>query len=159
MPSNTALSIHPSAKNKTAAAWLAFIFGQLGLHRFYLFGARDLWAWLHPLIAAIGWWGVYRVQLYGQDDQVAWLLIPLLGFTLAGTSITAIYYGLMPTEKWNAIYNPGLPETASGNTNWLTIGAVVFALLFGAITLMSSIAFSFQRYFEYQVEEARKISQ
>ncbi|MES2364124.1 MAG: hypothetical protein V4646_20315 [Pseudomonadota bacterium] len=149
----------PTPKNKTAAAWLALIFGQLGLHRLYLFGLKDLWAWAHPLIAAIGWWGVHRVQLYGQDDQLAWLLIPLLGFTLAATSITAIYYGLMPTEKWNASYNAAVPGTASGNTNWLTIGAVVFALLFGAITLMSSIAFSFQRYFEYQVEEARKISQ
>lgn len=158
MSSNTASS-QPTAKNKTAAAWLAFILGQFGLHRFYLFGVKDLGAWLHPLIAAVGWWGVYRVHLYGQDDQVAWLLIPLLGFSLAGTSLTAIYYGLMPTEKWNAAYNPRLPDTASGNTSWLTIGAVVFALLFGAITLMSSIAFSFQRYFEYQVEESRKISQ
>lgn len=149
----------PSPKNKTAAAWLAFAVGQLGLHRFYLFGPKDVWAWLHPLPAAIGWYGVYRVWLFGQDDQTAWLLIPLLGFTLAGTAITAIYYGLMPTEKWNAQYNASSPETNAGDTHWLTIGAVVFALLFGAIALMSSIAFSFQRYFEYQVEEARKISQ
>ena len=146
-------------KNKTLAAYLAFIFGQLGLHRMYLFGVKDKWAWLHPAIAAVGWYGVYRVRLYGQDDQLAWLLIPLLGFTLAATAITAIYYGLMPTEKWNAQYNAASPGTLAGDTNWLTIGAVVFALLFGAITLMSSIAFSFQRYFEYQVEEARKISQ
>ena len=146
-------------KNKTAAAWLAFIFGQLGLHRLYLFGMKDLWAWLHPLVAAVGWWGVYRVQRYGQDDQLAWVLIPVLGFMLAGTALTAIYYGLMPTEKWNAQHNPDMPDTTAGNTSWLTIGAVVFALLFGTIALMSSIAFSFQRYFEYQVEEARKISQ
>jgi hypothetical protein len=148
-----------TTKNKTTAAWLAFIFGQLGLHRLYLFGFRDLWAWLHPLVAALGWWGVERVRLYGQDDQLAWLLIPLLGFTLAGTALTAIYYGLMPPEKWNARHNPGRPEAIGGNTSWLTIGAVVFALLFGTISLMSSIVFSFQRYFEYQVEEARKISQ
>lgn len=146
-------------KNKTAAAWLALIFGQLGLHRVYLFGVKDLWAWLHPLAAAVGWWGVYRVKLYGQDDQLAWVLIPLLGFMLAGTAITAIYYGLMPTEKWNAQHNPDMLDTTAGNTNWLTVGAVVFALLFGTIALMSSIAFSFQRYFEYQVQEARKISQ
>ena len=57
------------------------------------------------------------------------------------------------------LHNAGTPGTQSGNTNWLTIGAVVFALLFGTISLMSSIVFSFQRYFEYQVEEARKISQ
>jgi len=146
-------------KNKTAAAWLALITGQLGLHRLYLFGLGDLWAWAHPITAALGWWGVERVRLYGQDDQLAWLLIPLLGFTLAGTALTAIYYGLMSAEKWNARHNPGTPEASAGHTNWLTIGAVVFALLFGTIALMSSIVFSFQRYFEYQVEEARKISQ
>ena len=149
----------PSLKNKTLAAWLAFIGGQFGLHRLYLFGAGDPWAWLHPVVAALGWWGVQRVRLYGQDDQLAWVLIPLLGFTLAGTALTAIYYGLMSTEKWNGQHNPGVPDAVAGNTNWLTIGAVVFALLFGSIALMSSIVFSFQRYFEYQVEEARKISQ
>ena len=148
-----------SPKNKTAATYLAFLFGQLGLHRIYLFGIKDLWAWVHPIMAALGWWGVYRVQHYGQDDQLAWILIPFLGFMLAGTALTALYYGLMSAEKWNALHNSGFPDSDAGNTNWLTIGAVVFALLFGAITLMSSIAFSFQRYFEYQVEEARKISQ
>ena len=147
-----------SEKNKTAAAWLAFIFGQLGLHRFYLFGMNDIWAWLHCAVAALGWWGVSRVFRYGQDDQVAWVLIPLLGFTLAGTCVTAIYYGLMTPEKWNALHNKAKPSSVAGNTNWLTIGAVVFALLFGAVTLMSSIAFSFQRYFEYQAEDAKKTS-
>ncbi len=149
----------PSTKNKTAAAWLAFIGGQLGLHRFYLFGLRDAWAWLHPVAATLGWWGVARVRVYGQDDQLAWLLIPLLGFTIAATALTAIVYGLMSFEKWNARHNPADLSSSAGHTNWLTIGAVVFALLFGTISLMSSIVFSFQRYFEYQVEEARKISQ
>jgi hypothetical protein len=36
---------------------------------------------------------------------------------------------------------------------------VVLSLLIGTTVLMSSIVFSFQRYFEYQVEEGRKISQ
>ncbi|GBU15567.1 membrane protein [Polaromonas sp.] len=151
-----------TTKNKTFATWLALLFGQLGLHRFYLFGWTDLWAWAHPLIAAIGWYGVVRVQQYGQDDQIAWLLIPWLGFTLAAAALTAIYYGLMAPEKWTAQHNPNAPDgpdAPSGRTNWLTMGAIVLALLFGTITLMSSLAFSFQRYFEYQVEEARKISQ
>ena len=148
----------PALKNKTLAAWLAFIGGQLGLHRLYLYGWSDLWAWAHPVVAALGWYGVERVRVHGQDDQLAWLLVPLLGFTLAATALTAIYYGLMSPEKWNALHNPSTPDAAAGNTNWLTIGAVVFALLFGTIALMSSIVFSFQRYFEYQVEEARKIS-
>ena len=147
-------------KNKTLAAWLAFVGGQLGIHRLYLHGLTDMVAWLHPMAAALGWWGIGRVRLYGQDDQLAWALVPLLGFTIAGTALTAIYYGLMTPEKWNAKHNPAAaPEALAGRTNWLTMAAVVFALLVGTIALMSSIVFSFQRYFEYQVEEARKISQ
>jgi hypothetical protein len=138
-------------KNKTLAAWLAFITGQLGLHRFYLFGASDPWAWLHPVVAAVGWLGVRRVQVYGLDDQLSWLLIPLLGFTIAATALTAIYYGLMSAEKWNGRFNPGTPDAAAGQTYWLTIGAVVFSLLFGAMAFVSSIVFSFQRYFEFQM--------
>ena len=148
------------SKNKTLAAWLALVGGQLGIHRLYLYGVTDMFAWLHPIAAALGWWGIERVRLYGQDDQLAWVLIPLLGFTLAGTALTAIYYGLMAPEKWNVRHSPAASaETPSSKTNWLTMGAVVLALLFGTIALMSSIVFSFQRYFEYQVEEARKISQ
>ncbi|MDD5326159.1 MAG: hypothetical protein PHR71_12795 [Polaromonas sp.] len=149
----------PSPKNKTIAAWLALVGGQLGLHRLYLFGMGDLWAWMHPIAAMVGWWGVERLRLYGQDDQLSWVLIPLLGFILAGTALTAIYYGLMPPEKWNAQHNHGAPDAPAGHTNWLTISAVVLALLFGSISLMSTIAFSFQHYFEYQIEEARKLSQ
>ena len=149
----------PTPKNKTIATWLAFIGGQLGLHRLYLYGWRDALAWAHPVVAALGWWGVQRVQMYGQDDHLAWVLIPLLGFTLAGTALTGIYYGLTSPEKWNVMHNPAAPDTTAGKTNLLTIGAIVFALLFGTIALMSSIVFSFQRYVVDQVEEARKISQ
>jgi len=91
--------------------------------------------------------------------QLAWLLVPVLGFLLAATAITAIYYGLSSLEKWNTTHNPQQLDAPAGQTNWLVIGAVVFSVLMGTTALMSSIAFSFQRYFEYQIEEARKISQ
>lgn len=147
-------------KNKTIAAWLAFIGGPLGLHRFYLRGLGDLPGWLLPLPTALGLYGIERVQQNGVDDLWSWLLIPLLGFTIAGCALTAIVYGLTTPEQWNARYNPSAaPEAAPGRTNWFTIGAMVLALLLGTTVLLSSIAFSFQRYFEYQVEEARKISQ
>ncbi|MGH6626853.1 MAG: hypothetical protein ACRECD_09975 [Burkholderiaceae bacterium] len=147
-------------KNKTWAAWLAFLGGPLGLHRFYLHGLRDLWGWLLPLPTALGLYGIARVQRFGLDDQWSWVLIPLLGFTFAGCALTAIFYGLMTPEKWNAKFNPGAAADAPpGTTNWFTIGAVVLSLLVGTAVLMASIVFSFQRYFEYQIEEARKISQ
>lgn len=147
-------------KNKTVAAWLAFVGGPLGLHRFYLHGLGDLWGWALPIPTALGLYGIQRVQQLGLDDQASWVLIPFLGFTVAGCALTAIIYGLMTPEKWNARFNPrAAPDALPGRTNWLTIGAVVLSLLFGTTVLMASIVFSFQRYFEYQVEEGRKISQ
>ncbi|CAN7196531.1 TM2 domain-containing protein [Acidovorax sp. LjRoot118] len=147
-------------KNKTLAAWLAFLGGPLGLHRFYLHGMGDMLGWLLPIPTALGIYGIQRVQQLGQDDHYSWILIPLLGFTIAGCALRAILYGLMTPERWNARYNPSAPvEAPAGQTQWITIGAIVLALLMGTTVLMASLAFSFQRYFEYQIEEARKISQ
>lgn len=147
-------------KNKTVAAWLAFLGGPLGLHRFYLHGLADLPGWLLPIPTALGIYGIQRVQQFGQDDHYSWMLIPLLGFVVAGCALLAILYGLMTPEKWNARFNPQCePDAAPGRTSWLTIFAVAASLMIGTAVLMASIAFSFQRYFEYQIEEARKISQ
>lgn len=147
-------------KNKTLAAWLAFLGGPLGLHRFYLRGLGDVIGWALPIPTALGLYGLQRVQLYGLDDHWSWVLLPMLGFTAAGCALNAIVYGLMAPEKWNAKFNPAAaPDARAGATSWLTVGAVALALLVGTTVLMSSIVFSFQRYFEYQIEEGRKISQ
>ncbi|MEO8155522.1 MAG: hypothetical protein ABI605_20835 [Rhizobacter sp.] len=143
-------------KSKTWAAWIALLGGGLGLHRFYLYGPRDAWGWLWPLPTLVGAYGVHRVLKLGQDDQLAWLLVPLLGLALASAMLAAIVYGLMPDEKWNARFNPQGKLHLSG---WPVVFAVVLSLLIGATVLMSTIAFSGQRYFEYQIEEGRKISQ
>lgn len=147
-------------KNKTLATWLTFFGGPLGLHRFYLKGFSDGVGWMLPIPTALGLYGIERVLAYGLDDQLSWVLIPLLGFTIAACALNAIVYGLMPRERWNRLYNPDSAADASaGQTSWFTIGGVAIALLVGTAILMSSIAFSFQRYFELQIEEARKISQ
>ncbi|CAB5696227.1 Uncharacterised protein [Delftia tsuruhatensis] len=161
MPLNdTAPAPVPRHKNKTLAAWLAFIGGPLGLHRFYLHGLGDWLGWLLPIPTALGVYGIERVQQLGQDDQLSWLLIPLLGFTIAGCALRAILYGLTDTEAWNRRHNPGADlQAPAGRTGWPTIFAIALSLMLGAAVLMASIAYSFQHYFEYQVEEARKISQ
>lgn len=147
-------------KNKTLAAWLAFIGGPIGLHRFYLHGLRDLLGWLLPIPTVLGLYGVWRARTFGLDDGLSWALIPLVGFTIAACALMAIIYGLMTPEKWNARFNPKAPaEAPAGRTDWLTIGAIVVSLLIGSTVLMASIAFSFQRYFENQIEEGRKMSQ
>ena len=147
-------------KNKTAAAWLAFVGGPLGLHRFYLHGMGDWLGWLLPLPTLAGIYGIERIRQFGVDDTMSWWLIPLLGFTIAATSLMAIVYGLTSREKWNARFNADAGDDApAGATNWFTISAIVLALMIGTGCLMATLAYSFQHYFEWQIEEGRKISQ
>lgn len=146
-------------RNKTVAVWLALLGGSLGLHRFYLRGLGDWVGWLHPLPTALGWYGIERVLAYGQDDKLSWVLIPMLGLSVAAACLTGIVYALADPAKWNRWFNPaGAAQTTSG-TNWLTVIALVLSLLVGTVAFMGSLTFGIQRYFEYQIEEARKISQ
>jgi hypothetical protein len=47
----------------------------------------------------------------------------------------------------------------AGGSNWLTIIGVIGSLMVGATSLMGALAYGFQRYFEWQIELARQISQ
>ncbi|HEY0957157.1 MAG TPA: NINE protein [Roseateles sp.] len=136
-------------KHKAAAVWLALLVGVFGMHRFYLHGLKDRWGWLFPLPTLLGLAGVQRMSQLGQDDRLAWLLIPLLGLSLVAALLGGIVYGLTSDERWNARFNAGQPTPTSG---WAAIIGVVFCLLIGGTTLMATIAFSAQRYFESQVE-------
>lgn len=147
-------------KNKTLAVWLTLLLGPLGIHRIYLKGRFDSVAWLLLLPTLLGLYGVQRARSISLDDELSWLLIPLIGFTMAGCALTAIVYGLMDVEKWNQKFNSEFPiDTKAGQTNWVTIGGLATALLLGTTVLMASLAFSFQRYFEYQLEEAQSLAQ
>ncbi len=147
-------------KSKTLATWLAFVGGPLGLHRFYLHGlarlaglaaARCRRSRAPTACCACG--------RSARTTRLSWVLIPLRGVTFAACCLTAIVYGLMTPDRWNARFNPQAdPEAPAGQTSWATIWAIVASLMIGTGVLMASIAFSFQRYFEYQVEEGRKIS-
>ena len=150
-------------KNKTLSAWLTLLGGPLGLHRFYLFGKADALGWLLPIPTALGLYGVMRARTLGLDDHWSWVLIPLVGFTIAACALNAIVYGLATCENWNVRFNATpvdeQDQPAAGQTGWLTVLALVVGLLMGTTALIGSLAFSFQRYFEWQVELARQISQ
>lgn len=135
-------------RSKTLATWIAVLGGALGLHRFYLYGVRDLIGWLHPLPTLVGLVGVIRMRELGQDDRLAWLLLPVLGLLLSAVMLTAIVYGLTPDDKWDARHNAGQPGASTG---WGPVLGVILALLVGGIVLMGTIAFSGQKFFEWQL--------
>lgn len=138
-------------KSKTAATWLAACGGSFGLHRLYLHGVSDLWAWLHPWPTLLGLVGVLRLRAIGLDDHPAWLLIPLLGLMISQAMLAAIVIGLTPDRKWDARFNPGQPSRATG---WGAVLGVIAALLVGGGVLMGTLAFGGQMYFEYQAERS-----
>ena len=137
-------------RSKTLATWIAVIGGPLGAHRFYLRGWRDPLAWLHWPPTLLGLAGVLRMRNIGLDDAAGSMLAPLLGLMIAMAMLCAIVYGLTPDEKWQARWNAGQLPRASG---WTAVIGVIVALLIGAGALMSTIAFSVQRYFESQVDQ------
>jgi hypothetical protein len=147
-------------KNKTIAVWLTLVLGSLGLHRRYLLGRFDTLSLLLPIPTLLGCYGILRASNFGVDDQLSWVLMPMLGFTLAGCALNAIVYGLMSAEHWNRKFNATSPEDApQGTSNWITIIGLGLALMLGTTVLMASMAFSIQRYFEYQMEQSNSLSQ
>jgi hypothetical protein len=104
---------------------------------------------VHAPVTLIGVFGVERMSWFGQDDRLAWLLIPLLGLMLSQAMLCAIVYALMPDERWDARHNPGQPVRA---TRWGAVLAAVAALAIGGVILIGTIAFSVQKFFEWQLE-------
>lgn len=137
-----------SPKSKTLATWIALLGGGLGLHRIYLHGAKDPWAWLFwpPTIAGLA--GVMRMRNLGQDDMASWALIPLLGLSLSIAMLSAIVIGLTPDERWGARFGrDGQVQNASG---WGAVLGVIAALMIGGAVLMGTVAFGGQKFFEWQ---------
>lgn len=141
-------------RSKALAAWMALMVGTLGLHRLYLFGRKDLWAWLHPLPSMLGLLGVLRLRNLGQDDHLAWALIPLLGLMISVSALTAVIFALTPDERWDARHNPGLPGRTTG---WLPVLAAIAALLLGGMAFMGTVAFGSQKFFEWQLEGSQAV--
>ncbi|MFM1980102.1 MAG: hypothetical protein RLZ68_1367 [Pseudomonadota bacterium] len=141
-------------KNKTTAVWITLLTGPLGLSRMYVKGKIDVIGWALIVPTLLGLYGVLRARSIGLDDPISWILIPLLGLSIAACALTAIVYGLMDTSKWNSLYNPSeASESPLGRTGWLTIFGVALSLFAGAIILLSTIAFGFERYFEFQADQ------
>jgi TM2 domain-containing membrane protein YozV len=144
-------------RSKTITAALAFFFGSLGAHRFYLRGFRDVFGWAHLLGTAIGIPGFLLLAATERASTLGWVLVVPGAVSLLAAFLAAIVYGLRPDEKWDAQFNAhGGKRSRSG---WAAIFVVIFSLLIGAFLLMTGLALSFQTYFESQVEAAKSLSQ
>lgn len=104
-------------KNKTLATLLAALLGGFGAHRFYLYGKKDFWAWVH-----------------------------VLGFPLSifAGFIGALVLGLTPDEKWDAKYNT--KSSHSSSSGWGVIIIVILTFALGSTAMIATIARAFDLY-------------
>ncbi len=128
----------PAHKHRFVAAVLAFFFGGLGLHRWYV-GSRHWWcyaAWLiigMILFAAVGTKGTTWILVFA--------LLPVwLGF------VEAMAFGVMPDEKWDARYNPQSGQRS--DNGWNCVFIAIFGLLVGTTIFMTVVILSAQYYYE-----------
>jgi hypothetical protein len=127
-------------KNKTLATLLALVFGAIGLHRFYLFGKRDAWGWLH--FATLPLSGL--LMLGRPDAQPFFTAAPLVISALAGC-LEALIIGLASDDKWDARHNPQSPRQS--RSGWPLVFLLVLSLAVGAVGLIAAIARTFDLLF------------
>lgn len=123
-------------KNKTLATFLALLSGGAGLHRFYLRGMRDSWGWLHAasLLLSLLLWA-------GAPERALLINMAPLVLSVLAANIEAFVIGLMPDEKWDAIYNA--ESGIQTNTGWPVPLMMVANLFYGATLLLIAIARAF----------------
>ena len=126
----------PPHKNKTLATLLALLFGFIGLHRFYLYGRRDLWGWLHfatvPLSALL---------VLGNPEAPAIFSAAPLVLSVLAAFLETLVMGVTPDEKWDARHNAGSGKQS--DTGWPVPLMLVLALALGATALIAAIARTF----------------
>jgi len=120
-------------KNKTLTTALAFLLGGLGIHRFYLKGSVDRIGLLHVCSLPVA--GL--VYGLGHAPDPFYVLLPIIVSAIVGCG-EALFYGLMPDEKWDARYNAGSGRRS--HSHWFVILLVVLTMLVGTTVLIGAIS-------------------
>ncbi|MGI4985344.1 MAG: TM2 domain-containing protein [Janthinobacterium lividum] len=156
----------PAFTSKTLTAALAFFLGSLGAHRFYLYGVRDVFGWLHLLATVAGVIGVERLMGSHLQSGTGWLCAAAGYVSVLAALLAAIVYGLRPDAKWDARFNaahagnatdpvdpvdPVDPAGQRSDSGWTVVLIVMAALFVGASILMGGLAIGIQTYFEAQL--------
>lgn len=119
-------------KKKTFTTLIAALLGAIGLHRFYLYGLRDKWAWVHAASIPIS--GIAIRLWFG--EPLLFTGGSLIVSFLAGL-IEALVIGLTPDDKWDQAYNAGKQVSHSG---WPLALLLILITGGGAVVLIAVIS-------------------
>jgi hypothetical protein len=129
-----------SHKNKTFAALLAAVTGSIGLHRFYLFGKKDFWGWIHAATLPLA-----ALLIAARPDAPALFTGAPLTLSMLAGFLEALVLGLTPDDKWDARHNPA--SGRQSDSGWPLAVLLVLTLGTGAIALIAAIARTFDLLF------------
>lgn len=125
--------MNTSHKNKTLATLLAALLGAIGVHRWYLRGFGDRYAWMHAATLPLGVLGTFLVPpIYAIFGALPLILSGLIA------CIEALVLGLMPDEKWDATFNSSSGQTSE--SGWPVVLLVVLSLAGGAVGVIALIS-------------------
>lgn len=130
----------PRHKNKTLTTFLAALFGSIGLHRFYLYGSRDRFGWLHILAIPLS----LALMAARPETPKLFTGLPLVLSALVAC-LEALVIGLTPDEKWDARHNAGSGKTSE--SHWILALILVLTVGLGAMGVIALLARSFDLLF------------
>jgi TM2 domain-containing membrane protein YozV len=135
----------PRFKHKALSALLAFLLGGLGAHRLYL-GLRFWWLPLAVTMAMLPL--LVGVRNWYQSPAFFVAMVPVVaGF------IHALVLALMPDEKFDARFNPGVARR--NGSGWDAVLVAIATLFFGTTILMTTLVLLFQTYYEHVLNVPR----
>lgn len=120
-------------KNKTIATFLATFLGGLGLHRVYLYGWQDKWAWVHFLSLPVS----VLLALAAPDQPLMFTGSPFVLSVLTGC-IESLTIGITSDEAWDARFNRDSGRKSM--SDWPLAVLLVLTVGTGATALIAAMA-------------------
>jgi hypothetical protein len=127
-------------KNKTLATLIAAVLGGIGMHRFYLYGPRDRFGWLHILSIPLS----LALMAANPGTPQLFSALPFVLSVLCGC-LEALVIGLTPDDKWDLRHNAGSGKPSE--SHWILAVIIVLTVGLGAMGLIALIARSFDLLF------------
>jgi len=127
-------------KNKTLTAFLAAISGGIGMHRFYLYGRKDLFGWLHAASLPVS---ALLIALFSHIQPLFAGMLFVLSVLCAFLETLCI--GLTSDEQWDARHNPA--SGRKSGSHWILALILILALGIGAMAVIALLARSFDLLF------------
>ncbi|MEO8598213.1 MAG: NINE protein [bacterium] len=125
--------MHSRHKNKTFATFLATFLGGLGVHRVYLHGWHDKWAWLHFASLPVS----VLIALIAPDQP--WMFTgSLFVLSVLAGCIESLTIGVTPDDVWDTRFN--LNSGQQSMSSWPLAILLVLTVGAGATALIAAMA-------------------